>query len=153
MGPKSPALLGLKLFLSVKYVKLLNKMTYFYELKLLQKRKLSQLQRCCLFSINRNMTWVKQNLKLLQVPIPIIFDTTCTLHCISELFKLEEAVRKLRSLFHSRCDTQLKREKVGLSFIEFNMFPINMFKILHKKTCIHSISFDFVNKRQPLFQH
>ena len=34
----------LKYFLSFKSTKLLNKMTYFYELKLLQKRKLSQLQ-------------------------------------------------------------------------------------------------------------
>ena len=36
----------LKYLLSFKPMKLLNKMTYFYELKFLQKRKLSQLQIC-----------------------------------------------------------------------------------------------------------
>ena len=35
-------------------------MTYFYELKLLLKRKQSQLQICYLFSINRNITWWKK---------------------------------------------------------------------------------------------
>ena len=53
---------------------------------------------------------------------------------------LEEAVRKVRSLFHSRCDTRLKMVKVGLSFIEFNMFPTNILKF-HTKS-MASISFD-----------
>ena len=47
----------LKYLLSFKPMKLLNKMTCFCEPKLLQKRQLSQLQICYLFSINRNMTW------------------------------------------------------------------------------------------------
>ena len=68
----SPKPKKLKYLLSFKPVKLLNKMVYVYELKLLQKRKLSQLQICYLFSINWNMTWWKKILKLLQVTIPII---------------------------------------------------------------------------------
>ena len=46
-------------------------MVYSYDLKLLQKRELSQLQICYLFSINRNMTLRKKS-ELLQVAIPII---------------------------------------------------------------------------------
>ena len=62
----------LNYLLSFKFLKLQNKIIYFYELKLLQKRKLSQLQICYLFSINRKMTWWKKILQLLQIAIPII---------------------------------------------------------------------------------
>ena len=67
-------------------------------------------------------------------------------YSISELFMLEEAVRKVRSLFHSRCDTQLKRVKVELSVIEFNMFPINIFKISDKKHAFMLLALIFVKK-------
>ena len=56
LAPRSKRL---KYLLSFKPVKLLNKMVYFSEFKLLQKRKLSQLQICYLFSINQNIIWWK----------------------------------------------------------------------------------------------
>ena len=64
-----------------KPVKLLNKIVYFYELKLLQKRKLSQLQICYLWIINRNMTWWKKSLTFTSCNTNR-FDTTCTIHAL-----------------------------------------------------------------------
>ena len=52
-------------------------MVYSHELKLLQKRKLSQLQICYPFSINRNMTWRKKKSLTFIRCNTNHFDTTC----------------------------------------------------------------------------
>ena len=81
----------LNYLLSFKPVELLNKMVYFHELKLLQKRKLSQLQIYYLFSINRNMAWWK-NLKLLLVVIPIILIQLVYISCMPHLVILVHSI-------------------------------------------------------------
>ena len=68
--PQLPMLfkpIRLKYLLSFKPVKLLNKMVYFHELKLLQKKNLSQFQICYFFSINRNMTLWKKNMNFYKL--------------------------------------------------------------------------------------
>ena len=46
---------------------------------------------------------------------------------------LEEAVLRSDIRFTQDMIHGEKGEKVGLSFIDFNMFPINIFKISHTK--------------------
>ena len=67
-----------------------------------------------------------------------------------------EVVRKVRSPFHLRCDTQLKRVKTVTFLHRIQMFPINIFKISHKKhvfTMFTVLALIFVNKSHPFFQH
>ena len=54
-------------------------------------------------------------------------------------------------LGHTRCDTQLKateKSKNWNSFIEFSMFPINIFKISHNHV-FTVLALIYINKRQP----
>ena len=56
------------------------------------------------------------------------------LYCESELSKRGKTVREVKCPFHPRCETtQLKRVKSELSFIEFNRFPIDIFKLSQNK--------------------
>ena len=73
LAPRSKRLEYLLFF---KLVKLPNKMVYVYELKLLQKRKLSQLQLCYIFSMNRTWHGEKKILNFTNSNSNH-FDTTC----------------------------------------------------------------------------
>ena len=62
--------------------------------------------------------------------------------------KKKKKKKMVRSYY---CLLSKKSKKPGLSFIEFNMFPINIFKILHNKHVFTELVLIFFNKRHPFF--